>query len=283
VKVVQVKSLCCLPLFALAMLGSANAAAETPLERGTYLVRGIAGCGNCHSTQGPDGPVEGMEMAGMANFFDFPEGKISTPNITPDEETGIGSWTDEEIIAAFREGRRPDGTMLGPFMPIPLYRGISDTDAQAIVAYLRSVPAVHHEVPRSVFHIPIPESYGPPLDGVPDVSRDDPVAYGAYLAGPVGHCIECHTPWTDQGPDYANSLGAGGNVFPGPWGESVSRNITPTGIGSFTDDQIKTIITTGIRPDGTHLLPPMGFAYYANISDSDLDAIVAYLRSLPPK
>ena len=260
-----------------------QAAAETPLERGTYLVRGIAGCGNCHSTQGPDGPVEGMELAGNLKMFETDEFLINAPNITPDEETGIGSWSDEEIIAAFREGKRPDGTMLGPFMPIPLYRGISDTDAKAIVAYLRSVPAVHHEVPRSEFHIPIPDSYGPPLGVVPDVPRDDPVAYGAYLAGPLGHCIECHTPWTPTGPDYENELGAGGNEFPGPWGTSVSRNITPTGLSGWTDDQVKTMITTGMLPDGSKLMPPMGFAYYANISESDLSAIVAYLRSLPPK
>jgi len=270
-------------LLGLILAWSGYAAAETPLERGTYLVRGIAGCGNCHSTLGPQGPVEGMELAGMANFFTLPEANISTPNITPDLETGIGKWTDEEIIAAIREGRHRDGHMLGPFMPFEMYRGISDTDVQAIVAYLHSVPAVQHEVPRSEFKMPIPDSYGPPVTQVPDVSKTDKVAYGAYLAGPVGHCIECHTPWTPEGPDYANSLGAGGNEFPGPWGISVSRNITPTGLSGYTDQEIMTMITTGVRPDGSKLLPPMGFAYYANIAETDLEAIVAYLRSLPPK
>lgn len=270
-------------LFSLVLFWSAYAGAETPLERGTYLVRGIAGCGNCHSTQGPEGPVEGMELAGMPNFFTLPEAEISTPNITPDPETGIGKWTDEEIITAIRDGRHPDGRMLGPFMPFEMYRNISDTDVQAMVAYLRSVPAVRHEVPRSEFKMPIPESYGPPVKHVPDVPKNDQVAYGAYLAGPVGHCIECHTPWTPEGPDYANNLGAGGNEFPGPWGVSVSRNITPTGLSGFTDQEIKTMITTGVHPDGSKLMPPMGFAYYANISKADLDAIVAYLRTLPPK
>jgi mono/diheme cytochrome c family protein len=267
------------------MLPWASAAmAETPLERGSYLVQGIAACGNCHTTRGPDGaPLPGMELAGMPDFFDVPEMHISTPNITPDPETGIGTWTDEQIITAIREGRRPDGTMLGPFMPFGMYRGISDTDVRAIVAYLRQLPPVRHEVPRSVFNVPIPDSYGPPVEHVADVPRDDPLAYGRYLAGPVGHCIECHTPWEPAGPDYANRLGAGGNQFPGPWGVSTSANITPTGLKSRSDDDIKRIITAGVRPGGAPMLPPMGFAYYAHISNSDLDAIVAYLRSLPPK
>lgn len=259
------------------------ARAETPLERGTYLMQSIAACGNCHTTQGPEGPVPGMELAGMADFFELPEFKIHTPNITPDPETGIGNWTDEEIIAAIRMGQRPDGSILGPFMPFGLYRNMSDTDVEAIVAYLRQVKPVRHEVPRSVFNIPIPPNYGPPVADVPDVPRDDKVAYGAYLAGPVGHCIECHTPITEHGPDFENNLGAGGVVFPGPWGTSVSPNITPKGLASRTDDEIRQIITTGMRPGGSRMLPPMPYAYYANITDQDLDAIVAYLRSLPPK
>jgi mono/diheme cytochrome c family protein len=266
-----------------AFLWTTVATAETPLERGTYLVQGIAACGNCHTTQGKNGPLPGMELAGMPNFYDLPGMKIHTPNITPDPETGIGTWTDDQIITAIREGKRPDGSMLGPFMPFEMYRGISDTDVQAIVAYLRHVKPVRHEVPRSVFNVPIPQSYGPHVEHVADVPRADPVAYGRYLAGPVGHCMECHTPWTDTGADYANRLGAGGNEFPGPWGVSVSANLTPAGLKSRTDDDIKKIITTGVRPDGSPMLPPMGFPYYAHISDSDLDAIVAYLRSLPPR
>ena len=257
--------------------------AETPLERGTYLMRSIAACGNCHTTQGPDGQRADMELAGQPKLFDVPEFTINSPNITPDPETGIGNWTDEQIIAAIREGKRPDGSMLGPFMPFEMYRGISDSDVRAIVAYLRSVPPVRHAVPRSVFNIPIPDNYGPPVTHVADVPREDPVAWGGYLAGPVGHCMECHTPWTDSGADYAHRLGAGGNEFPGPWGISVSANLTPTGLRGRTDDDLKQIITTGVRPDGSPMLPPMGFRYYANISDADLDAIIAYLRTLPPK
>jgi mono/diheme cytochrome c family protein len=155
---------------------------------------------------------------------------------------------------------------------------------QAIVAYLRQVAPVKNAVPPSEYRIPLPESWGPPVDSVADVPRDDPVVYGAYLAGPLGHCIECHTPLVEGVPDF-DRLGAGGNPFFGPWDVSVSRNITPhpeAGIGSWTDAQIKRAITQGISADDARLLPPMGFHYYANIDEADLDALVVYLRSLPP-
>jgi mono/diheme cytochrome c family protein len=268
-----------------AALALPAAAEETPLERGTYLMRSIVACGNCHTPQGPDGPVPGMELAGGLDVS-LPGSVAYASNITPDPETGIGNWTDAEIITAIREGRRPDGSLIGPPMPIGMYRGLSDGDVQAIVAYLRSVPPVRNAVPKSRYDFPLPPAYGPPVVSVPEPDRGDPVAYGAYLAGPAGHCMECHTPFGEAGFDYANRLGAGGLEIPGPWGVSVTANITPhptDGIGQWTDEQIKTAITTGVRPDGNHLMPPMAFAYYANIRGADLDAIIAYLRSLEPK
>lgn len=263
---------------------SSSTRAETPLERGAYLMNSIVACGNCHTVQTPDGPLPGKEMAGGMEIPEPGAFVAHVPNITPDTETGIGSWTDEQIITAIREGRRPDGRIIGPPMPIGLYRGLSDTDVRAIVAYLRSVPAVSNKVPASEYNIPLPPSYGPPVGSVPDVDPADRIAYGAYLAGPAGHCIECHsTPGANGAPDFENRLGAGGFQFHGPWGVSVSANITPAGIGEWSDADIKKAITTGTRPDGSRLMPPMGVHYYANIKDDDLDAIVAYLRTLEPK
>jgi mono/diheme cytochrome c family protein len=169
-------------------------------------------------------------------------------------------------------------------MPIALYRNMSDADVEAVVAYLRQVPPVRNEVAASEYRIPLPDSWGPAVGSVAEVPRDDPVVYGAYLAGPLGHCIECHTPLVDGQPDH-DQLGAGGNPFYGPWHVSVSRNITPdseTGIGDWTDEQIKRAITQGVRADDSPLMPPMGFPYYANMTEADLDALVAYLRSLAP-
>ncbi len=168
-------------------------------------------------------------------------------------------------------------------MPIGLYRGLSDRDVKAIVAYLRRVKPVKNRIAKSSYKIPLPPAYGPPIGKVTDVSRSDKLAYGAYLAGPAGHCIECHTPVGKKGPDLENRLGAGGFEFRGPWGVSISSNITPTGLKRYSDDDLKMMITTGKRPNGTRMLPPMGYHYYANIKSKDLDAIIAYLRSLPPK
>ncbi len=268
------------------VLGSTGAGrAETLLERGAYLMNSIVACGNCHTPQGPDGPLPGMELAGGLVIED-PGFTVQVPNITPDPDTGIGSWTDQEIITAIREGRRPDGSVIGPPMPIEVYRDMSDQDVQALVAYLRQVPAVRNAVAPNQYGFPLPASYGPPVTSVPEVPRDDPVAYGAYLAGPLGHCTVCHTPLVEGRLDFANRLGAGGFEFQGPWGVSVSRNITPdvaTGIGAWSDADIKRAITEGIRPDGTRLLPPMPVAYYANMEEQDLDALVTWLRALPPQ
>ena len=113
-------------------------AAETTLERGAYLVNGIAGCGNCHTPR--RGPMKGVPLAGG---FKFGGAKAPfeayAPNISMDRETGIGTWTDAQITIAIREGKRPDGTKLNPPMAYPLYKTMKASDLNAIVAYLRSL------------------------------------------------------------------------------------------------------------------------------------------------
>jgi mono/diheme cytochrome c family protein len=108
---------------------------------------------------------------------------------------------------------------------------------------------------------------------------------GFYLVT-IAHCMECHTPMGPHGREFATRLGAGGFEFPGPWGVSVSRNITSSkekGIGAWTDDEIKHAITQGVSRDGSKLKPPMGYHYYATVAPDDLDAMVAYLRTVPAK
>ena len=275
-----------LPTVLAITLVAAPAAAETLLERGDYLVNGIVACGNCHTPQGPTGPAEGMELAGQL-VMDWEPFTAYAPNITPDPETGIGTWSKADIVRAIREGIRPDGSLIGPPMPIGLYRGMSDEDAEAIAAYVMSVPAVKNEVPRSDYRVPLPDSYGPPVENVEAPPREDELAYGAYLAGPLGHCIECHTPFVEGHPDFENQLGAGGFAIPGPWGIAVTANITPhptDGIDpSITDEQLAAMIRTGVRPDGAPMMPPMGYHYYASINDADMKALIRYIRSLEPK
>jgi mono/diheme cytochrome c family protein len=263
------------------ILVAAPSRAETQLDRGRYLVETVAACGNCHTPKGPNGPLPGKKLAGgdVIKHEDF---TAAVPNITPDPETGIGRWTDDQILAAVREGRRPDGGLIGPAMPFQSYRDLADQDAKAIVAYLRTVPAVYNpNVAKSRYDKPFPVSWGPPVGHVEAPSKDDRVAYGGYLAVSVARCMDCHT---ERRPGEPARFGAGGKPFFGPWGISVSADLTAdktTGLGEWTDDEIERAIRSGIARDGRKLSPPMPFAAYEHLSAEDMAALIAYLRSLP--
>lgn len=268
---------------AAALLFAAPAFAQdaAQLARGRYLVEVTAACGNCHTPKGPTGNLPGRELAGGFVVVDAPEFRAVAPNITPDPETGIGRWTDAQIARAIREGIRPDGSLIGPPMPFGFYRHISDQDLAAMVAYLRTVPPIRNQVERSAYRIPLPPSYGPAVTSVAPPA-DNPVARGAYLAGPVAHCLECHTPMGAGGQLDMSRLGAGGQQFPGPAGVAISRNLTPTGLGQWSNAEIERAIRTGVSRDGSPLKPPMAFWAYANMSPQDMSDLIAFLRTLPP-
>ena len=278
-----------LPIFALSALLAAAASPAlaqkpTPLERGKYLMEGIVACGNCHLQRGAQGePLPDKGLSG-GMVFDEPPFKAYASNITPDRDTGIGKWTDAQLAKAIREGVRPDKTLIGPPMPIEFYRHLSDADLAAIIAYLRAQPAVSNAVPKSKYNIPLPPNYGPAVKNVKAPPATNQLKYGEYLAQ-IGHCMECHTPRDDKGAPKAGQLGAGGMVFKGPWGESVARNLTPheSGLKNWTDAQIAKAIRDGVDRDGKPYKPPMGFAFYKNINDADMAALIAYLRSLKPQ
>jgi len=260
----------------------------TVMERGRYVIEIAAACGFCHTTRGADGQLlPNMKLAGGRVIADRGFRAV-VPNITPDPDTGIGRWSDAEIAAAIRDGRRPDGTLIGPVMPIALYRGLSDHDLMAMVAYLRAVLPVEHAVTeRSTYPFPL-TPYGPPVAGVPDPPDDDPVARGAYLAGPLAHCIDCHTPPLPGERRDWSRIGAGGVPFEVPGGVAVSRNITSSkeyGIKDWTDEQIIRVLTQGISADGRRLAPPMSgrASIWAQLTERDKHDLVAYLRSLPPQ
>ena len=263
------------------VLFAAPSRAETELDRGRYLVETVAACGNCHTPKGPNGPLPGKRLAGgdVIKHEDF---TAAVPNITPDPETGIGTWTDQQILRALREGQRPDGGLIGPAMPFQAYRNLADEDVKAIVAYLRTVPAVHNpNTVKSQYDKPFPASWGPPVGHLDAPPKGDRVAYGGYLAGPVARCMDCHT---ERRPGEPAQIGAGGKPFYGPWGISVSANLTPdeaSGLGDWTDGEIERAIRTGVARDGHKLSPPMPFAAYAHIAADDMAALIAYLRSLP--
>ena len=217
-------------------------------------------------------------------LFDEPPFKAYASNITPDPQTGIGKWTNAQLAKAIREGIRPDKTVIGPPMPIPFYRHLSDSDLTAIVAYLRAQPAVANAVPKSSYNIPLPPHYCPPVQGVKTPSPKDQLRYGKYLAD-IGHCMECHTPRDQKGMLQMQRVGAGWQVFNGPWGHSVARNLTPhdSGLKGWSDAQISTAVREGLNREGHPYKPPMAFGFYKNINDADMAALTVYLRSLKPQ
>lgn len=263
-------------------LSASGAAAAAPsAERGEYLVTGPAGCGNCHTPLGQNGFVTGAELSGRL-VYETPEFSAFAANITPAGR--IADWSDEELARAIREGLRPDGSLIGPPMPFAMYRGLSDDDLMSIVAYLRTVPAVENEVPASTYNIPLPPAYGPPVESVPSIPAGVTTEYGAYLAGPIAHCVDCHTPFGPQGPMIDTSLGQGGFEFLGPWGTSVAANLTSheDGLAGYSDEEIGKMITQGKRPDDSDMMPPMPYSFLGKMTQEDLAAIILYLRSLPP-
>ena len=279
------------------LLAVANVAkAETPAERGNYLVNTIMACGNCHSPRDGEGkPIADRALSGGLSFA-TPAFDATAPNITPDAETGIGSWSDAEIRRALVEGSRPDhgrlaGVALAAIMPANFYKALLPDDLEAVIAYLRTVKPVRNQVPDPVYKVPVHRDPYPDADaGFSKSMFADPVRRGAYLVT-IGHCMECHSAWSRGVSDFKTGLGHGGRVFPLREGSpdrtasSTAANITshPTaGIGAWTDAEIVRAVTQGIARDGRALKPPMAYGYYAALKGSDLADIVAYLRTVPP-
>jgi mono/diheme cytochrome c family protein len=243
-------------------------AADSAVERGKYLVT-IGICGSCHQPN----------LAGGRRT-----GGILSANITSDKETGIGGWSRQQIVDAIRNGKRPDGSQIRPPMGIFFYRELSDRDAQAIADYLLTVPPVRVDFKHSPVSGPVPE-IPPPAATVPDTPAGDTIAHGKYLAVTVAHCMQCHSPKAAGLPDLAR-MGAGGNGYRAADGRTaLSANITPgnpDGIVKWTDEDLKKAITTGVRPDGSHMVPVMDFEFYSQMTAADLDALVRFLRTLKP-
>jgi mono/diheme cytochrome c family protein len=275
-------------LFALAALVSLSGAASAQsslVERGSYLVNTVLTCGNCHTPKGPTGDIAERAFSGGLSW-DEPPFKVTAPNITPDKETGIGKYTDEQVKTVLRKGIKPNGVPVAMIMPSGFYEIMTDRDMNAVVAYLKTLKPISNTVPDPVYKIPQGHPIPPGGDkAYTEAMLTDKVKKGFYLVT-IAHCMECHTPFGQRGRDFENKLGAGGAEFPGPWGVSHSRNITSSktkGIGDWSDDEIKRAITQGVSRDGSKLKPPMGYPYYAKMAGDDLDAIVAYLRTVPAK
>lgn len=298
-------SLCLAVLGIIALAQPAQAShllqADDPVSRGKYLAT-IAGCTSCHTPdkaeyQNPatmtfeqiqtiafDGNQaidQDKLLAGGRAFPLGPAGIVYTRNITMDEETGIGLWTDEQIKLAIKSGVRPDGTVLFPVMPYHVYNGMADQDLEDIIAYIKSVPPVKNEVPeRTVSTEGMPVL--PYQEGITAPDPANPSARGAYLVNHIMGCTDCHTPVDpNTGAPQMDKYLAGRQPYEGPWGIVYGGNITPhneTGIGTWTDEEVKRAIVAGVGKDGRRLILMPWFAYSA-LTPQDADAVVYFLKN----
>src|SRR5437773_4227200 len=195
-----------------------SAFAQTPVERGSYLVNGVLTCGNCHTPRTPSGAWDmSKQLSGRPRTWDEVTFKVNAANITPDPEAGIGKWGDADIKRSLLTGVRPNGTQIAPIMPYGFYKVFTPADVDAVVAYLKSVPAVRNAVEPPVYKAAMHVDTPPGADkAMSDADMADPIKRGFYLVT-IGHCMECHTPLVNDVHDYAQ-LGKGGQPFPGPWG-----------------------------------------------------------------
>ena len=257
------------------------------LARGRYLVRGVAGCLACHSDvdTGLGVPTEAA-MTGGGKIW-TPEGTpwLVASNLTPDRDTGAGDWSDDAIARAIREGISHDGRALFPVMPYQQYRVMSDEDLASVIVYIRSLSPVANPLPMTAVPFPpgplintVPE----PLDGpVEPPDLGDAVSRGAYLVR-LGGCADCHTPMGDRGERLAGLDFAGGFVLQDSRGEVASGNLTPdpSGIPYYTADLFLQAMRTG-SVVARKLNDVMPWWIYRQMTDDDLLAIFAYLRTLP--
>lgn len=259
------------------------------LERGRYLATSLTGCLDCHSPRDWDrhgAPVvPGTEGSGAEFPIKSLPGRVVAPNITPDPETGAGTWTDDQLARAIREGISHDGETIFPIMPYAEFRSMSDEDLASIVVYIRSLQPINHAVPASDIAFPVkylirsaPEPVTAPVAS-PDPSNR--VAWGKYLAT-LGGCTGCHTPQV-HGQPIAGAEFSGGPVFEGAWGSVAAANITPdaSGIGYYDEVLFIQTIRTGYVK-ARKLSSIMPFGVYKNLTDDDLKALYAYVRTLKP-
>jgi mono/diheme cytochrome c family protein len=287
-----------------AVTGEKVEATPERLVRGGYLVNQVCACGACHTTRDSGSIARDPERAdaflGGGNLFvarGMSDG-IWIPNITPDVETGVGAWSDDELMRAIRDGVSRDGHFLLPFMPFSGYQAMSDEDVRSIVAYLRGVPAFKQPKPRTenqlgllprLLFTKVGVQMHLPVHDVPPPSKADKVQAGAYLAA-IGACAECHS-LTKKGPrkrDDPQYLSGSENPMEDPsFGKVWARNLTPdveTGLGRYRPEVIKQAMRDGKRLDGKRMAPPMSIMlpHYSGMAEEDLDALVAYLKSVPP-
>ena len=269
------------------LLGAAigNAPAQGDAARGEYLAR-AGGCVGCHTEDRKDA----VPFAG-GRALKTPFGTFFGPNITPHPQAGIGRWSEADFIRAMREGRRPDGANYFPAFPYPSFTKIADGDLRDLWAYLRALPpsaqaSRQHDLwPFFGWRIMVTFwkwLYFTPGPFVNIPGATEAVNRGAYLVQALGHCGECHTPRNFLGGPKKDRFLAGGK---GPEGKDVP-NLTPTRLKKkWSDGELKDFLSTGLTADGD--IPAEAMAEVirnttGRLTQQDLAALIAYLRTLPP-
>ena len=269
-----------------------SAAAELPVERGSYLVNAVMVCDGCHTPRGPSdlyvpsGLTTERRFSGGVEVWQTPAYTVRGSNITTDRATGIGAWSEDDIKRLLTQGLRPDGVRVAPQMPYGFYRILTPDDLDAVVSYLKTIKPVSNEMPPPVYKVAVNAA---PLPGaetsIGDTVPVDPVARGFYLAT-LANCMGCHSRRPDGVQDFKNWWGKGGFEIKGEFGSVTVSNISShkeKGVGAWTDAELKRALTEGIGHDGRRFKMPMARqAYLSRMTEQDLNAIVAWLRSIPP-
>ncbi|HZR56732.1 MAG TPA: c-type cytochrome [Terriglobales bacterium] len=259
------------------------------LERGRYLFTGVSGCAACHSphdTSQPGNPViVSQEGTGADMGVEGLPGRVVAPNLTPDLQTGLGSWSDDAIARAIREGVRVDGRTLFPLMPYENFRHMSDEDLASIIVFMRSLPAAHHELSQTKIVFPVkylirsvPQPVTSPVN---DPDPNDAIQRGKYLVT-MGSCNGCHTPQV-RGQEIAGMEYGGGFLLKENGMSAAAANITPdaTGISYYDEALFIQALRTG-QVGARSLSPIMPYESYRKLTDNDLKEMFAYLRTLKP-
>lgn len=252
------------------------------LKQGEYLVLNVLECFVCHSDRDWNAPGAPPIAKGYGSghfFFEDSTGRLTAPNITPDNETGAGKWTDDMFARAIREGVGHDGRALSYHMPYSDFKILSDEDLASVIVYIRSIPPVHNIVLPT--KIPAAERSGiekslrPITQPISTPDFSDPKKRGKYLVD-LASCAVCHTSWAEYNP----GLFAGGNLIDHGHGKAFSANITsdPSGM-AYGENGFIFVMRTGKGGTLSHNMP---WAVYKNMTDDDLKAIYRYLRSIPP-
>jgi len=273
-------------LCASALLEIAAAQDNALLERGGYLVNAVMACDGCHTPRGPAGLDMSKRFSGGWQVWDEPAYLVRGSNITPDRETGIGGWTIADMKRLLTDGKRPNGVQVAEQMPYPHYKILTPRDLEAVAAYSLSVPTVRNEVPAPVYRGALHSELIPGAEKpFSEETLKDPIKRGFYLAT-LAHCMECHSRTPEGKRSYGDWNGRGGYVFKSPKGSVTTKNITShktAGVGAWTDAELKRALTHGVdRAGKPFALQMQRQIYFAKMTDQDLDAIVAWMRTIPP-